>query len=293
MKNLPSTESVQKIIHSFMKMDSFLILRFGLFEYQLCYQYLEKCNGIRIKYSDFIKNHICMDAGIFYRNDEELDKYANYILLNLYEADIMAYWRNYPSKYIFDDFYKNGIKHINVNDLYPYPFWHEKFLPTWQNDLKNKKVLIVTSFAKTVKEQYLNRRQIWKEAEQILPEFQLLVYQAVCTHGGFKDSRFTNWIEAVEYMENNILKLEFDIALISCGGYGIPLAIKLKKRQKRVIQWGGCYQLWFGIKGNRWINDLQLKSYMNEYWVFPSIQETPPNASLINHSCYWKSVEKC
>ena len=39
--------------------------------------------------------------------------------------------------------------------------------------------------------------------------------------------------------------------------------------------------------------DLQLKSYMNEYWVFPSIQETPPNASLINHSCYWKSVEKC
>lgn len=82
--------------------------------------------------------------------------------------------------------------------------------------------------------------------------------------------------EAVTYMESEILNMCFDIALVSCGGYGLPLSIRLKKRNKKVIQWGGCYQLWFGILGGRWSDDVEILKFKNRFWTYPSEKETPP-----------------
>ena len=288
MKSLPTTIDTQSIIIEKIKNNSMLVIRFGLYEYLLCYQYLEKCVGIRSKYSEYVKFHIKNDAGIVWKSEEDIDSYAKNIIDNLRYVDVIAYWRNYPSKFIFAKYFNKDVKHINVEDLYPFPFWHKESFPNWHHMLEGKKVLVVTSFEETVTKQYRKRKMIWDNCDEILPPFQLITYQAVCTNGGNNDERFLTWEDAVSFMVKEILNLEFDIALVSCGGYGMPLAMELKKRDKLVIQWGGCYQLWFGIMGTRWEHDGEVTRYLNDYWVYPSEKETPPLAESVNSSCYWK-----
>lgn len=288
MKKLPSMDNAQEIVMEEIKNKTLLLVRFGLYEYQLCYQYLEKKVGIRTNFSEFIRNHIHNDAGVLWKNEDDLDQYAEYIIDNLKLVTVIAYWRNYPSRFVFNDFIENNTYNIDVEDLYPYPFWHKNYLPYWQSVLKNKKVLIVTSFSKTVSEQYKRKNFIWDSSESILPTFNLITYQSVCTNGGWKDSRFETWKEVITFMTNQIVSIDFDIALISCGGYGMPLSMELRKAGKNVIQWGGCYQLWFGIKGSRWDNIPEINQYFNNYWIYPSDCETPPDCNSVNFSSYWK-----
>lgn len=287
MRHLPKLAYTQHLMQKLMEKDSFLILRFGLYEYQLCYQFLEKQNGLRTGYSAFLRKHILIDAGLIGYDDSSYDRYAEYVTGNLWEADVMAYWRNYPEKQIFNGFYNESVKHINVNDLYPFPFFHQEESVIWHHSLRNKNVLIVTSFPETIKRQYRNRKHIWNNADEILPQFHLIVYPAVCTNGGFTDERFHDWEAAVNFMAEEILRYAFDIALISCGGYGLPLAIQLKKAGRRVIQWGGCYQLWFGILGGRWMAIQEVEAFRNDYWVFPLKSETPPYAEKVDNCSYW------
>jgi len=290
MNHLPSINDTQKILYEAVEnKHPFLSLRFGLYEYLLCYQYLEKLCGIRKEYSDFIKYHIQMDAGINSGDEKKLDSYCHFIITHLKQVDVMSYWRNIPPIRIFERFYSTSIQHINVDYLYPYPFLHDTVLPYWQQSLYGKKVLVVSSFAETIQNQYLNRRCIWKKAnaDYILPEMELKTYKSIVTNGGMADDRFCNWQDAIKYMSDDILKIQFDLALISTGGYGMPLAIELNRHGRKALQWGGCFQLWFGVLGGRWCQDPKVKAFQNEYWVYPSLKETPLQFKSVNNSSYW------
>lgn len=286
---LPTTEQTQKIINSLITDNQpFAVIRFGLYEAMLCKQFLEKQNCLRDHYSDFIRKHIDVDAGMFTNDDNGLDQYATYVISMLPSADVIAYWSNIPSKLVFAPFYKKSCQHIWVEDLYPFPFWHERMLPTWQLALQGKRVLIVSAFADTVKKQYTKRTTIWKSPD-ILPDFELMVYKAVQTSAGSRDKRFSTWLDAFNHMRDELKELDFDIALISCGSYGTPLALALKQEGKSVIQWGGCFQLWFGINGKRWSMDEKIQAYTNTDWCFASDEETPVNYGLVDNGSYWRT----
>ena len=290
MHQLPSISETQKIMYAAIEKDEvFLSVRFGLYEYLLCYQYLEKICDMRRVYSDFIKYHIHLDAGINSSDEKELDSYCRFIISHLNRVDVMSYWRNIPPRRVFERFYSKNIRHINVDYLYPYPFLHDSVLPYWQQSLYGKRVLIVSSFSETIKKQYLNRKLIWQKsnADYILPEMELITYRSIVTNGGMSDSRFKSWRDAIRYMCDDILKIQFDIALISAGGYGMPLAIELNRKKRKALQWGGCFQLWFGILGGRWCQDYGVKAFQNKYWVYPSKNETPPLFKDVNNSSYW------
>ena len=87
-----------------------------------------------------------------------------------------------------------------------------------------------------------------------------------------------------------IPEIDFDIAIIGCGAYGMPLAAMLKKAGKQAIHLGGATQLLFGIKGRRWEENYPSKiaTFFNEYWVYPAESEKPKNASTVEMGCYWK-----
>ena len=54
-------------------------------------------------------------------------------------------------------------------------------------------------------------------------------------------------------MKEDISKLDFDIALLGCGGYGLPLCNFIhKEMEKSTIYIGGGLQLLFGVMGKRW-----------------------------------------
>lgn len=292
MRKLPGTLETQTMMKQLISTNKpFAIIRFGLFEYMLCYQYLEKKCGIRASYSDYIRYHIAMDAGLFSNADRWLDEYSRYVIQNLNQVDILAYWRNVPDKKVFSEFYSKCVNHICIDNLYPYPFWHSSGLPDWQLMLQGKRVLVISAFSKTIEDQYKKRDKLWNYSKLILPDFELVTYQAVVTNAGQVDSRFETWIGALDFMVSEIADLEFDIALISCGAYGMPLALELKKKGFKAIQWGGCFQLWFGILGGRWEKEKKILEYANEYWTYPSEQETPPLAYRVDSSCYWRCRE--
>ena len=100
-----------------------------------------------------------------------------------------------------------------------------------------------------------------------------------------------NWLETFTIMCNDIEKLEFDIALLGCGGYGLPLCNFIKtKMNKSSIYIGGGLQLLFGVMGHRWINRDDWKKIIKENntnFVFPSENEKLDNKNTIENSAYW------
>lgn len=286
MSKLMKKEDTQKYMKQMLGAGRpFAIVRFGLYETLLCVQYLEKKYGVREGYSDFIRNHIDTDAGMFSSSDRGMDGYAELVFSLLPEADAIAYWRNYPGRLIFSPWYRHPA-HLNVEDLYPFPFWHTEPLPDWQSELAGKRVAVVSAFSDTVGRQYLKREKIWEDG-RILPDFELIPFRAVHTGGGRRNPMFDSWISAFHYMLDELKDIPFDLALISCGSYGMPLALALKRAGKCAIQWGGCFQLWFGIMGKRWAGDAGIMSYFNENWTYPSEEETPEGFRLVDGGSYW------
>lgn len=175
-------------------------------------------------------------------------------------------------------------KHVQLESLYPF-FVEEP----WTKALEGKNVLVVHPFKKTIEEQY-KRRQLLFKNPNCLPQFNLKVIKAIQSAAG-EVPPYKDWFEALDYMKNEIAKTDFDVALIGCGAYGLPLAGFIKEElYKQAVHIGGGTQLLFGIKGQRWIRDYEQSCYrdmFNEYWVFPNEEERPQNAKIVEGACYW------
>ena len=157
----------------------------------------------------------------------------------------------------------------------------------WSSLLKGRKVLVVHPFSATIRKQYDENREKLFPGLDILPQFELICYKAVQTSAGEVDERFQTWFEALSFMESEIEKIEYDIALLGCGAYGMPLAAWMKEQGKMTIHIGGALQTLFGIKGKRWDENGTSAMY-NEYWCYPSDEETPKGNGMIEGGCYWK-----
>lgn len=171
---------------------------------------------------------------------------------------------------------------ILVNSIIKSPFWSET---SWTWALRGKTVLIIHPFASLIQKQYQKRKQLF-DTQDILPEMNLKVYQAVQSMGG--NVEYSSWFEALEKMKKDISEMEFEVALIGCGGYGMPLAAYIKsKLEKKAIHIGGTLQLLFGIKGMRWDNHNLFCKLYNEYWVRPTEDLKPRNYKSVENGCYW------
>lgn len=164
------------------------------------------------------------------------------------------------------------------------PWWAKK---PWTRYLKGKKVLVIHPFAESIKKQYTKREHLFENPD-VLPELRsLTVIKAVQSIGG-DNNGFHDWFEALHFMETQIDNCDYDIALIGCGAYGLPLAAHCKKQGKKAIHLGGALQLLFGIYGNRWINRPEFSQLLNNpFWIRPKENEKPLNANSVEGACYW------
>lgn len=165
----------------------------------------------------------------------------------------------------------------------------------WSAGLEGKKVLVVTSFPESVKIQYAKRKEIFKGTDK-LPEFELKTYKSLMTIGDMKDERFENWFDALEFMKKEILEIDFDTALISCGAYSYPLGLAVKEAGRQAVCMGGVLQILFGIMGRRWDGsryggeehmDPRVKQWYNDSWIYP-VEERPAAADNVEYGPYWK-----
>jgi hypothetical protein len=169
-----------------------------------------------------------------------------------------------------------------LSDLEPY--FHQR---PWSAALEGKTVLVVHPFVKTIEKQYARRQLLFSHPE-VLPDFELKTIQSVqsigTTHGR---QQFSDWFEALESMEQKIAQTEFDVAIIGCGAYGLPLAAHVKRLGKRAVHLGGATQILFGIKGKRWEDIPAFAKLFNEHWVRASEEDRPDNYREIEGGSYW------
>ena len=157
----------------------------------------------------------------------------------------------------------------------------------WTSVLKGKRVLVVSPFTDTIVSQYA-RRDLLFDNHDVLPEFaELIPLKAVQSIAG-NTTDYPDWFSALNSMKEQMSSMDYDIALIGCGAYGMHLAVHAKRMGRIGIHTAGWTQMLFGIYGNRWLNDEpQFKRFINSYWVRPSSDETPQNAQSIENGCYW------
>lgn len=254
-----------------------MVSRFGATELLCINSYLNgKGYNKTVKYR--IKNH----AGVFPDTDEILDKFSEIYIESIRNIDILAVWGIKSEKKIINKFCKKDIKLINPRGLEPYYFNEEG----WSRLLDNKKVLVIHPFKKSILKQYEIRESIF-EMKNILPEFKSLqVIEAVQSIAG-ECNDFNNWLDAYSYMCNKIDSIDFDIAIIGAGAYGLPLCSYVKSKGKKAIHMGGATQILFGIKGMRWDNHKFISSLYNESWKRPYEQEVPVQYKKVEGGSYW------
>lgn len=232
-------------------------------------------------YHKNILDSLCRLSGFFPNNLQLGEKFYNLVLEDMREIDVLASYI-YEEKYI--NKYLNCVK-VDLDGYYAPFMWQNP----WTKYLKGKKVLVVHPFVDSIRYQYEHNRDKLFDNPDVLPEFkELLTVKAVQTISDQQDERFDTWFDALQFMKDEISKLDFDIALIGCGAYGMCLAAHVKRMGKQAVHLAGWTQMLFGVYGERWIKDQpQYSKYINEYWIRPLESEKPKGAEKVENGCYW------
>ena len=229
------------------------------------------------------------NSGFFPNTVEYLEKFCEQMMIDAKDVDYLGSWLSGEEK-VCPTLGPLDKTHLRFLE----PFWSSS---PWTKALEGHNVLVVHPFAELIETQYKNNRNYIFRNQDILPEFNLIPFVAVQSLGG-ESEVFESWFEALEWMENEIDKIDYDIALIGCGAYGFPLAAHIKRSGKKAVHLGGALQLMFGIKGKRWEDPMYgvkewgipkgyYSSMMNEYWVRAGENLRPKNANEVEGACYW------
>lgn len=233
-------------------------------------------------------NTLVKDSGFFPYDSSLLTRFALLYFESIEEIDFFATSYGLPGWYSNkgEDYILKWVgvhPKIITTDCFGIPMPIHR---TWTEKLRDKNVLVIHPFEQTIKRNYLNREKLFPF--ELLPEFNLKTIKAVQSVA-FTKTPYENWFDALKSMQSQIDQVQFDIALLGCGAYGLPLAAYIKGKGKQAIHFGGGLQLYFGIRGNRWDNHPVLKEYFNEYWTRPVSEEIPENFGLVGDGskAYW------
>lgn len=219
-------------------------------------------------------------SGFFPVTHANLKKFYQEYKADVKEMDLLVSWR--VEELFFRDWIskKQMIRKTTMDTFYA----QEK---PWTAALEGKRILVIHPFAETVERQYNENRERLFDNTQILPEFaSLQTIKAVQSIAG-ESVDFPDWFAALDYMKDEIAKKSFDVALIGCGAYGLPLAAHIKRMGLKSVHMGGVIQFLFGIKGKRYVESPEYSKYINEYFVYPPDADKPKNSQVVEGGCYW------
>lgn len=252
-----------------------MVARFGAVEMHCVSKWMAEK-----EYSEKEMEQAIYAAGIFPSTKDTIDNFCKIYTDSMKEADIIGVWRVPSEKKAINKFCVHPIL-TPSRAIEPY-YSHNP----WSEMLKDKKILIIHPFVKSIEYQLTRRSNIWND-QRVLPEFKSVSFiRAVQSNAGARPP-FKDWFEALDSMKKEIDLIDFEVAIIGAGAYGLPLAAYVKKIGKKSIQMSGATQILFGIKGRRWEDKPQISKYFNSYWIRPSQEETPPNIEKVEGGSYW------
>jgi hypothetical protein len=233
---------------------------------------------------------LCTNAGFFPPRTELMPQFAEVYAAAARQIDCLAIW-NFENgmwgieERMFRDYSPNAAL-VSIRSL---ESW--LYAEPWTHSLQGKRILVVHPFEKSIRQQYAKRASLF-ENQRILPQFEsLLTLKAVQSAGG-TPTDFETWFDALEAMCLDITGMDFDVALIGAGAYGMPLAAHVKKLGRKAIHMGGVTQILFGIIGRRWEQPIPggyppLTRFANAHWTRPLPEETPSGFKSVGRGGYW------
>tara|TARA_Y100000591_G_C21840895_1_gene705568 strand:- start:1047 stop:2804 length:1758 start_codon:yes stop_codon:yes gene_type:complete len=239
-----------------------------------------------------IKNYLKVmknNAGILISNPYTLVKYMLDYMKAFYNCELFLGWERWGNvyKYIVDshNFITNKYKFKNkmcamVLDVFNY------IHNPWTQVLKGKRILIVSSFIESIKEKISIRKEIY--GVDLFPECTFVFAKPPQTQGLIRSDDYYKELEPF-LKKLDTLKNDFDIALVSCGGYGNIVTNYIYEMGNSAIYVGGALQMYFGIYGGRYMRERSdiLKLYLNKHWTRPKNEEKPEGFENVEGSAYW------
>ncbi len=255
----------------------FAAIRFGAVELSCLNNYEKIRLGFAKKFKQSVVTSMKKNTGFYPTTQDNLTHYSKYMFNHLSETDVLGISGLHMENYFYRNFAFNA---------QPIQNWTlDPLIGQWSHLLKGKRVLVISPFSEQIEEQYKKRTLLFPNNSDILPAFELMTIKAVQTIADQVDPRFGNWFEALDFMKVEILKLDFDVALVGAGAYGSPLCLYIRSLNKQAIQTGGATQLLFGIIGRRWEDREYVKKHINEQWVRP--KDRPTGFQKVEKGCYW------
>lgn len=230
---------------------------------------------------DILLKKLHRHAGIFPATASQLEEFSYAYIEALASADLLGLLQSPFEGWLLA---KSGSKarRCLLRSLEPY-----FSARPWSARLAGRRVLVVHPFVDSIVSQYRERRALLFSDPQVLPVFDLVTVKAPQTMCG-QTAGFSGWGGALSDLQQRVAREQFDVALVGCGAYGLPLAAYIKTRlRKPAIHLGGATQLLFGVSGARWRERPEFASVINEFWRPPLESERPAGWETIEKGCYW------
>lgn len=275
-KILSAEDGNEKIYNAIESGKPYAVVRYGAVE--------ARCVSVWMssgKYSEYNYKSIKEAAGFFPNTDEYMNQFASLYATSSSKADMLAVWGVKDERKMVDCFCNNATL-VNIMSLEPY-----FYAKPWSRALRNKRVLIIHPFIESIKCQLDNNRTSIFDNKNILPEFKEVHYIKAVQSNGDTTTEYATWFDALETMKKQIDSIEFDVAIIGAGAYGLPLAIHCKELGKIAIQMAGATQILFGIRGKRWDEREKYVNLFNSSWIRPANNEAPKGKDKIEGGTYW------
>ena len=262
--------------------EPFYVARLGL-GYESESSFLADKYKIAQNYCWFPQIH--QENGIYVDEGENLEEYWEIYNKSLENADCLAIFADCVRMHDKQRHYKvkHKLKCLTHESVEPFYALHQGCVP-WTKHLGDKKVLIISPFVESFRKQIeagftiFNNKSLWCKDQQFV------FYK--CFNATCSNKPHSSWKETLGIMIEEIDKLDFDIALVSAGGYGLPLCSFIRGKDKSAIYVGGGLQLMFGVMGKRWENNELFR--LNTSFIYPSEEEVPENKDQIEGGCYFR-----
>jgi hypothetical protein len=238
------------------------------------------------------------NAGILVKTNEHVIEYSHKYLDAFRNCELYTGWEKHGAVYKYisqsHDFITATFSNKRMIWAEIFGIFNYIYSTPWTHALRGKRILIISAFADSIIEKIPIRDQIY-DGVDLFPDCTLQVLRPPQTQGALPDGVSP---ETDEYFGVHLLEFEkrldairdtYDVALVSCGGYGNLVCNHIFRSGKSAIYVGGVLQMYFGILGKRWYRETPeiIELFMNEHWSRPKEHEIPKGADKIEGSCYW------
>ena len=280
------------------KKEAFIIPRIARSENMIAFiGELYKLNGNRftpeqINYMSTAAPKMKTNTGVYIPDTENVVKYSQMYLKAFENCEIYTAWESWGSVYknisASHDFISQKYHQKQSIWAYTYDIFHHIYKQPFTHSFHGKRLLIISMFENSFRQQ-IEKRNLLYDGIDLFPDCEFLFIKPPMTHGNTLCKDFGKELEMF-YRRLDVFKGKYDVALLSCGGYGNLICNYIYENHKSsAIYVGGVLQMWFGVYGQRWLEERPeiLKLFMNEHWKRPSLDERPDGFSEIENGCYW------